>query len=135
MKSTGANAETREAKALEAGGKAVVRHLLEGKDSAWKNAYAQMTVFNINNNLQFFKNDGRENKPGYEGRRSAIYLNEGYIGPKINFIPDEYLGPDAAQKIDECIRTMGFKFSAVPAATPPSTSGKSPFSIRKQPRF
>ena len=118
-KNAGADAQSREAKSLEAGGKAVVRHLLDGKDAQWKEAYMQQTILNmIKMDAAVFLDDGRESKPGYKDRRSDFYTKQGGVLPQINFIPEEYLGADADQYIDKCFNGMVSElFKPSPAPT------------------
>lgn len=104
-------AEEREAKALEAGGQAVVRFLLAGGDSSWSQAYVNLVVSNINNNLGAFT--ANERSARYPAQRDKVFSKQGDVLPKINFIPAEYLGPDAPQFIQQCFQTMGFRTSAV----------------------
>jgi hypothetical protein len=118
------DAQAREAKALEAGGQAAVRFLLEGKDATWSASYSQLAAANVNNNSQSLGNDGRENKPGYKDKRHDAYIKMGAVSSQINFIPEEYLGADADATIDKCFKDMGFTTTALytaPAKAAPKT--------------
>ena len=112
------DAQTCEAKALEAGGKAVVRHLLDGKNEQWKTKYVEVATLNINNNLSLFSNDGRELKPEYKNTRDDFYAKQGVVSLQINFIPEEYLGAEADAAIDKCFKGMGFKLPEAPSPAP-----------------
>ena len=107
-KNASLDAQTCEAKSLEAGGKAVVRYLLEGKDAVWMAAYTQQVISNIFKDYDSFQDDGRELKPGYRNRRGDFYSREGVVSSQINFIPDEYLGAAAEQYIDKSFSGVVF---------------------------
>lgn len=107
----------RAAQALGAGGKAVVRHLLDGKNDAWKSHYSDLVTYNIRNTLHYFKNDALKYVPERHEQRSQIYAKLGYISPLINFVPEEYLGPNAEASIDLCLKNMGIK--TIPQPVPP----------------
>lgn len=100
------SAQERETKSLEAGGQAVVRLLLAGGDRAWTQGYTQLVVGNINNNLSHFKTSG--NDPKYPAQRDKVFSKQGNVLPGLQFVPPEYLGPDAPQYIEQCYETMGF---------------------------
>lgn len=126
---------TREAKALEAGGKAVVRRLLAGKSATWKETYQSLTVKHISKNLHAFKNDAAKITPQYTELRNEVYARTGHVSSEINFIPDEYLGPQAAEHIDSTLKTMGLREISQPLAaapTPDCTSGQCKLPILKQ---
>lgn len=108
------DARTREAKALEAGGKAVVLRLMEGRDQAWSRTYVALTIFNINNNRDFFTNDGRERLEDYRFLRNTVYTNHGNVSSDINFTPDVLLGNDANQYIDSFFHKIGLKETDLP---------------------
>lgn len=94
-----------EAKALEAGGKAVVRRLLDAQDDQWRSTYAQVAIININNNLHAFREDG--SSAGYDAKRVGVFQRQGKLGTALNFIPDEFLGPQANAAIDKTFKAMG----------------------------
>lgn len=94
-----------EAKALEAGGKAVVRRLLDAQDNQWRATYAQVAIININNNLHAFREDGQS--AGYTDKRVGVFQRQGQLGNTLNFIPDEFLGPQANAAIDKTFKAMG----------------------------
>lgn len=104
----------REEKALSAGGKAVVRHLLEGKNASWAQIYRSLAARNLNSNVekraQLCVDCG--DPPGYGEQRRRIYLGLGAVGGKISFVPDEYLDKGAERSIDGCFRAMGFVVKA-----------------------
>ncbi len=113
-----ANAQTREANALAAGGQAVVRRLLDGQDASWRFTYVQVAVGNINNNLHAFQ--AKETDAGYAAKRDAVFAHEGRVSPQLNFVPAEYLGPDAAQQIEKTFNGMGFRIEKNSAENTPS---------------
>ena len=94
-----------ETKALEAGGKAVVRRLLDAKDNQWRSLYAQVAIININNNLHAFREDGTS--AGYEAKRVGVFQRQGKLGAALNFIPDEFLSAQANASIDRTFKAMG----------------------------
>ncbi len=94
-----------EAKALEAGGKAVVLRLLDAKDDQWRATYAQLAVDNINNNPHAFREDGTS--PGYEAKRVGVFQRQGKLGGTLNFIPDEFTGQQANAYIERTMKAMG----------------------------
>lgn len=94
-----------EAKALEAGGKAVVRRLLDAQDDQWRATYAQLAIININNNLHAFREDGTS--AGYEAKRIGVFQRQGKLGTALNFIPDEFTGPQANASIEKTFKAMG----------------------------
>ncbi len=96
-----------EAKALEAGGKAVVRRLLDAKDDQWRSTYAQVAIININNNLHAFQDDGTS--AGYSQKRVDVFMRQGKLGTALNFIPDEFLGAQASTYIDKTFKAMGLQ--------------------------
>ena len=111
-----ADAETREAKALEAGGKAVVRRLLLGRHNRWNVTYTALATEKVSGNSHIFsRNNGTA--PDYAARRDEAFRKMGAVSPKINFIPEEYLGPDAEYHIGKCFQVMGFRFEK-PASPP-----------------
>jgi hypothetical protein len=94
-----------EAKALEAGGKAVVRRLLDAQDDQWRSTYAQVAIININNNLHAFGEDGTS--AGYAAKRAGVFQRQGKLGDALNFVPEEFLGPQADASIDKTFNAMG----------------------------
>lgn len=94
-----------EAKALEAGGKAVVRRLLDAQDDQWRATYAQVAIMNINNNLHAFREDGQS--AGYTDKRVGVFQRQGQLGNTLNFIPDEFLGANANAAIEKTFKAMG----------------------------
>jgi hypothetical protein len=96
-----------EAKALEAGGKAVVRRFLDAQDDQWHSTYAQVAIININNNLHAFTEDGTS--AGYEAKRVGVFQRQGKLGTALNFIPDEFTGPQANTYIDKTFKAMGLQ--------------------------
>lgn len=121
----------REAAALAAGGKEVVRILLSGKDSRWKETYAKNALENIKRNMHIFRHDQLKTGQKYEALRSEIYAQRGYVSPQINLIPDEYLGPHAATYIDQSFRAIGLHETTPPpeaqVVTPPKQAQAAPF--------
>lgn len=109
----GADASTREAKALSAGGKAVVTRLMQGKDERWKNAYVERTITHINNNIGVFR--AQANDPGYAAKRAEVFEGMGRVSDKLNFTPDAFsgTGPGVAQQVDQTFKGLGFSFKRV----------------------
>lgn len=109
----GADAATREAKALSAGGQAVVTRLMQGKDERWKNAYVERTVEHINNNLDVFR--AQSNDPGYAAKRAAVFEGFGRVSDKMNFTPEAFrgTGPGVTQEVNKTFNTLGFSFKQV----------------------
>lgn len=101
----GLDAQAREAKALEAGGKAVVARLLDAQDDQWRSTYAQVAIININNNLHAFREDG--SSAGYAAKRTDVFTRQGKVGTTLNFIPDAFTGPQAQASIDKTFKAMG----------------------------
>lgn len=117
------DAAARERAALSAGGKAVVRYLMQGKNPQWATSYAAIVSQNINNNPHAYLIDGRENKPGYIDTRNKAFSQQGLVAEGLNFTPDEYLGTGAATYIQQTLKAIGLNFgvttaSAAPAKTP-----------------
>jgi hypothetical protein len=121
------DAQAREAKSLEAGGQAVVRYLMDGKDLEWAAGYAHQTISNINNNSRVFRDDGREFEPEYKDTRYNAYGKLGLVSSQINFIPAEYLGADADAAIDKCFAAMGFQVVSKTPSPPVRTARKNSF--------
>lgn len=111
--------ENRQAKALEAGGKSVVRHLLEWKDPEWQRAYSRLVLNYIGSDKHRFITEEQINET-YAPERSIDYSKLGGALPNINFVPEEYLGPDADKYIDACFKGMSPEapVQAKPAASP-----------------
>ena len=98
----------REKKALEAGGKAVVKALLEGRDSYWTSTYANYAIENAPTygGLSVERND-----PAYARTRRDLYLKAGAISPGFNLTPDDLLGPRAVRAIDGYLKAQGIEFT------------------------
>ncbi|MEZ0226725.1 MAG: hypothetical protein ACAH83_19365 [Alphaproteobacteria bacterium] len=118
----GQDDDTREAAALQAGGRAVVSHLLAGKNDAWNKTYQDVVIGNVNG--RYFVRRGTSD--GYVAQRDDVFRSQGAISWRINFIPEKYLGPDAKPAIEQAFKDVGFvwKTPAAPtqapsAATPP----------------
>jgi hypothetical protein len=126
-KNANLDAPAREAKSLEVGGQAVVRHLMDGKDMEWKIFYADQAISNINNNIRAFRDDGREFKPGYKNTRYEAYSKLGLVSSQINFIPEEYLGANAEAAIDKCFAGMGFQVVSKTPSPPTRTARNNAF--------
>lgn len=119
----GMDLETRQAKALEAGGQEIVRYLLNGEDRQWRSFYLNNIRHDIKNG---FINNDHEKDWWYEGMRYNIYMKQGYVSSKISLIPEEFLGEDADRKIGEYFKKTGLKASK-PFSLP--TWGKTTASI------
>lgn len=104
-----ADAQTRERKALEAGGKAVVRHLLDNKDQSWSNTYTSLTLENINNNSEHLRETGAS--ANYGAKRDGVYTRIGSVSPFLSFVPEEFLGANAGQGIDNVFKGLGFSIT------------------------
>jgi hypothetical protein len=101
-------ADAREAKALEAAGRAVVRALMLGDDDDWLRSYAQLVVANLNNNRGIYsRNTG--NEEGYAQTRDSVFEKQGSVSADINIIPREFLGADAERQINRCFTLMGIR--------------------------
>lgn len=102
---------TRERRALEAAGQAVVRHLLGGGDAGWGVGYADIAALNANLNSEQFPDDGREKKWGYKNKRESVFARMGAVSNNINLVPQEYLGRDAEGHIEQLMQKMGLSFT------------------------
>lgn len=109
------DARTREAKSLEAAGKAVVRHLLAASDPTWAQSYVQLVLLNINANTHIYEQNNAA-AAGYAAERTATYFAMGQVSSLINFVPDEFLGADADRHIARCLERMGLEIVAPPPA-------------------
>lgn len=109
------DAATREAKALEAGGRAVVRTLMLGDDDQWLRAYSQLVVINLNNNQHIYsRNTG--NEEGYAQIRQRMFESQGAVSSSINIIPLEFTGADAERHITRTYQLMGIRTTPANAA-------------------
>ena len=104
------SASEREAKALEAGGRAVVRTLMLGDDDHWLRAYSQLVVHNLSVNQRIYgRNTGTE--AGYADTRKRLFESQGAISPSINIIPREFLGADAERHLTRSFELMGIRIT------------------------
>lgn len=103
-------------KALSEGGKNVVRHLLGSLDWDWKAGYSKQAIDNTNLNISNLNLEN--NAAGYRAFRNAYFLRTGGISPKINFVPEEFLGQEADAYINGSIKEFGIKISSAKPATP-----------------
>ena len=88
----GLSAQAQEAKALQAGGKAVVEALLDGKNSTWAFDYAVSSAYN--NARRYALLD--RNDPSYMALRADLYRKAGAVSPQVNITPDDLgVSPDA----------------------------------------
>lgn len=115
-KNAGMDPAAREAAAIAAGGKEVVRNLLSGRDARWCEVYRAQAMESIRLNIHLFRNDALKTGEKYEARRAEMYTAMGYVSPQINLIPDEYLGPGAAASIDRCINAVGLRLITAPVS-------------------
>jgi hypothetical protein len=86
------DAPTRTALALQAGGRAAVRSLLEGSEPSWTKHYRQRAVFYTNDNISHLT---RNADAGYENFRRGVFNRMGAVAWNINIIPEELTGPSA----------------------------------------
>ncbi len=104
-------ADAREAKALEAGGRAVVRTLMLGDDDQWLRAYSQLVALNLDVNKHIYsRNSGGE--AGYAQTRQRMFETQGAVSAGINIIPREFVGADAERHIARCFDLMGIRITA-----------------------
>lgn len=114
-----ADARTREEKSLEAGGQAVVRRLMSGEDRIWSSVYLNLAARNANANGATLSFNSRvyslidSETSGYPAKRDAAFKKMGAVSANINFIPAEFLGPDAERHIDKCFTDLGFRDTGV----------------------
>lgn len=109
--------DAREAAALQAGGRAVVSHLLAGKSEAWNQTYQDVVIGNVNGRP--FRKNGTGD--AYIAKRDDVFRSQGAISSQINFIPEKFLGPDAKPAIEQAFKDVGFVWDAPAApAKPPS---------------
>lgn len=106
-KTAGLEDVPRKAKALEAAGQAVVRHLMAGNDVAWKDFYAVHTDRLLKEKIVFSSFYTDRPDAAYAASRDRTYKNTGFISSQINFLPPEYLGADSTQAIDESLKAVG----------------------------
>jgi hypothetical protein len=99
-------------KALEAGGKAVVRALLEGRESRWINFYLAQAFDNTRRYPAAHHGGGVE----YLSKRLEIFSNAGRVSERISITPDELLGQEADAYIKRTLEKQRYK---VPAISPP----------------
>lgn len=118
---TGLIAADRQARALEAGGKAATRWLLEGRNTRWSSAYAHVTFDNINNNRFAFRDDNRERKKGYKKLRYGVYSKFGRVSANIDLTPNELLGTSAGHYIDKYMKANGLVVSKKDVSTSSKT--------------
>jgi hypothetical protein len=107
--------DAREAAALQAGGRAVVSHLLAGKSEAWNKTYQDVVIGNVNGRP--FRKNGTGD--AYIAKRDDVFRSQGAISAQINFIPEKFLGPDAKVAIEQAFKDVGFIWTtpAAPAKT------------------
>lgn len=110
----GLAADAREAAALQAGGKAVVRALMFGDDNDWLRGYARQAAENVNRNAAIYgANDtGAANYPLV---RRTVFEQQGRLGG-LSLMPEEFLGDDAPLYVQRCMRIMGLNVAPAPAA-------------------
>ncbi|TAL27776.1 MAG: hypothetical protein EPN97_16415 [Alphaproteobacteria bacterium] len=109
--------DAREAAALQAGGRAVVSHLLAGKNADWNSTYTDLVIGNVKG--RYFRKSGTGD--AYIARRDEVFKSQGGISSGINFVPEEYLGPDAKPAIEKAFKDVGFvwKTDAAPSTPAP----------------
>lgn len=112
--------DAREAAALQAGGRAVVSHLLAGKNADWNATYTDLVIGNVKG--RYFRANGTGD--AYIAKRDGVFKSQGAISSQINFVPEEYLGPDAKPAIEKAFKDVGFVWTT-PAA-PAKTSTPAP---------
>jgi hypothetical protein len=126
----GADADTREALALQAGGRAVVSHLMAGGDPDWSRAYKAVTLTKIYGDPNGFQ--AEDDKYGmYTSMREGVFRAQGVVSDGINLVPEEYLGPKAPQAVQKALDTFDLNpardtvapaVKAAPAAPGPGLS-------------
>ena len=94
-KYAGLPANDREAKALEAGGRAVVDALLQGANKTWSFNYAVTSAYN-NARAAIIPD---RNEPHYAAARDRMYFNAGAVSPKINLTPRALLASNTADNV------------------------------------
>jgi len=99
--------KTLHAKALEAGGQAVVRYTLKGKNLLWTVNYINLTSYNIRANNDFLLMNSLFKKPkNYNYLRDIHYLKMGEVSALINLTPKEYTGDKASININKTLKTL-----------------------------
>jgi hypothetical protein len=110
-----ADADTREALALQAGGRAVVSHLMSGGDPDWSRAYKAVTLKKIYGDPNGFQAD--DDRLGiYDGMREGVFRAQGQVSDRINLVPPEYLGPKAPQAVQKALDTFDLNPTPDPVA-------------------
>lgn len=109
--------DAREAAALQAGGRAVVSHLLAGKSEAWNETYRDVVIGNVNG--RYFRKTGTGD--AYVAKRDDVFKSQGALASGINFVPEAYLGPNAKPAIEKAFKDVGFvwKTDAAPSTPAP----------------
>lgn len=96
-KNAGTGLKNRKQKALQAGGKAIVRALLEGKSEGWTTSYSKFST----KYEPPYVSDADALYSEYMASRHALYLRTGHVSQYINLTPNILLGKNAAQKISD----------------------------------
>lgn len=107
----GLDDQAREATALQAGGQAVVRRLLQGADADWNSVNSDLVIKNINRNLGAF--GASADDPGYVAQRDQVYRAQGAAAGAVNFVPDEFFGDKAGPAIEAAFNAQNFNFVSV----------------------
>jgi hypothetical protein len=126
-KGTPRGSQTRMEHALEAGGQAVVRYLLSGKDIFWLNSYAKQSIENANNNAEHYQDD--RSAIGYPEKRRNVFLSQGRVSDRINFTPDEMTGGNVNKEIARTLVNFGIQVETSAKNTVPAPRRQSSLAI------
>ena len=85
-----------EGKALEIAGRETSRYLLQWKNEPWRDGYTYHAM-EVDNAKPSTVAGG---DPAYADLRRDLYLKAGYVSPKINLTPEEFVGPEADKHIE-----------------------------------
>lgn len=108
-----------ETRALEAGGKAVVKGLLEGHSPEWRMFYASSSAYKAS----VYGSPESKQEPGYEDRRRDMLKKACAISPEINLTPDFLLEGDFDQTRDAIFVAVKLMRKKSPSARPSRSYG------------
>lgn len=103
--------------ALQAGGQAVVRALMNGQSSEWKDLYRPEAQRYLG--LPSFSG---QRSAEYSAERDRLYARIGQVAPNVQLIPAEFFGSRGNDSIAESQRAIGLRVPAQAAAAIPFAS-------------
>ena len=111
--------------ALQAGGQAVVRFLMAGRDSGWKSGYRE----NAQPYARLTSAPAQEPQ-AYAQKRAGFYRALGQVAPGLQLVPDEFLDARADASIAQVLKTFRIDAPAAPVYAAPYAASPRPAAPR-----